>query len=442
MDLINEVLNPAVVEKLQKATGTAGPILKTYMEATETAFNEWTAAAATEPIPEADPEADPDAKKQLPLYSFQKAGFIAAYEEIRPLLEEMGGSVAERVKVLGVSADQRSTDMRRCLDQLLQELVVANVKENVFPQIDKLVSKNKRLVGPIAKKVKELVYDQTESMARKEMHKGVVRGYKDMNATILPPEFDAAPEGGEVQAEDVFGFLESEGGYKAFQGSSGGLGALGLDPMMFVKKVVSPEIIDRLKHEAEEAQLMLEIYKVKAAAVRDRWLAEEGGKKRLDKAGTNQKKLAKIEVPTVAFQQAALFATAELVISKLQALGGPMVERLETIKVTAEQRSTDIRRSLDQLLQEMVVSKARQHIFPELETRIKNIKVPGGMPLPGRVLEKVSSLVFDLAEGEVRKQVHVKVGHAFTRATADLVPAGCAMSVEVGTEQAEDEFGL
>ena len=94
-----------------------------------------------------------------------------------------------------------------------------------------------------------------------------------------------------------------------------------------------------------------------------------------------------------------------------------------------------MRRAIDQLLQELVVSKVKEHIFPDLREKLEHVEPPGGTPLPPAVMKKVAQLVFDTAEGQVRKQVHSRFLQAFTAASTAVVPPGCGVLKEAGKEQ-------
>ena len=444
--LMKQVLDEEMSEKLKMQVEEAKAMLASYKAHIDSAHSKWLAEGGKKLLKKPGGNPKNIAQIQLKAAEVQKAGLAAAVELLRPKLEEIGGSVAERLEAISVTVEQRSTDMRRGLDQLLQELVVSKAHENVFPELHVRLTALKLpgglpLAGKIMDKVSGRVFDLAEGEVRKQVHVLVAEAYTAAGAKFAPADGTVIKEKGKEKAEDIYGFLASEGGYKKFKGSSG-FGALGLDPTNHVKKVVDPAMVEKLKQQAVEADLMLAEFKAKADAVLETWLAEEGGQARLDKAAGNPKKLAKVKVPTAEFAKAGLAAAMELLRPKLEALGGAAAERMQSISMTADQRSTDMRRGLGQLLQELVLAKARESVFPELETRIKGITLPGGIPLAGGVMEKVSGLVFDMAEGEVRKEVHAKMAEAYAAASGDLVPAGCGVAPEAGVEAPEDEYGF
>ena len=165
MDMVKGIIGPKLIEQLEKLTGSARPIIKTYTSAVERALKEWqkggviavdmasilddddleqigegvgdladsvegplanaeentkAAAAALEEklsIPAAEISA---MAKKVPLALMQKAGLKAAIDQLRPIIEGLHESFAKRSEEIIVDVDDRSTDMRRSLDQLLQ----------------------------------------------------------------------------------------------------------------------------------------------------------------------------------------------------------------------------------------------------------------------------------------------------------------------------------
>ena len=219
-------------------------------------------------------------------------------------------------------------------------------------------------------------------------------------------------------------------------------------PEDLLEKVLDAEIVEKLKAQAEEAQLMIQAYQDKAKAAQRAWLEQGGGQAQLDAAGGAKGKLKKVAVPVMEFQKAGISVAMEKLqpmLDDMSATAGPMsavTARLEGVKVSAEQRSTDMRRGLDQLLQELVVSKAKANVFPELKKRIDSLPGIGGLPLPSKITDAVAALAFDGAEGEVRKEVHARLKSAFDSASTGLVPDGCGVAKEAGKEMAEDAYGF
>ena len=52
--------------------------------------------------------------------------------------------------------------------------------------------------------------------------------------------------------------------------------------------------------------------------------------------------------------------------------------------------------------------------------------------------ERLASLVFAMAEGGVRMQIHQLILDAYTKVVEEMTPDGCAVEKEMGEEAAED----
>jgi hypothetical protein len=302
MDLVNDVLTPEIQAKLEGATGGMLPIVMAYKDAAQGKADAYAEEMGFGEVDVENPELSPGG--EVPASDFQKEGLVAGLGQLRPILEGISEEVAERVHNVmdaGMDMAAHSTDIRRGLSQLLQELVVVQAREEVFPLIGEVISAHKKIRGPMATKVKSVVFDLAEGLARKEAHKRIVETYADMMAAVVRPGCVAIPEEGETQEEDEYGFLVSEGGYAAFKGSSGlgGLvGDLEAKAMEEVKKVVDPAMVDKLMLLVERAQAMLEGYDAKARGAMEAWLADAGGQAALDDAGDDASKLAAVQVPT------------------------------------------------------------------------------------------------------------------------------------------------
>jgi hypothetical protein len=456
MDLVNEILTPDIQAKLEEVTGPVLGILESYMAASSAAAEEWSSRGPATQDPEQSivdraPDGVPDGlpaaaeivvldDAAVPAAVFQKAGLKAAMKELQPVLEELGGPITERVKTIMLTMEQRSTDMRRGLSQLVQELVVSKVRDEIFPKIDEAIDKHKKIRGPIAKKVKGVVYDLAEGGVRKKVQAQITASFSDLSAKLAPDGAAVAPEEGEEQEEDDFGFLVSEGGYKKFKGSGGGLP----DPMQMAQKIVDPETIEKLKQHLTNIKAPIQALQDAAETEKEKWLSENPKiRKMLNKAEKNTKKLAKLEVPTMEFVKAGLKAALEQLQPQLEELGGPLAERASSIMAQLQQRCSDMRRGVGQLLQELVVSKIRDKIFPELTEKVRELVTGLNLKIgAAKVQGNVQEFVFDMAERLMRKEVHTQLGAVFKDLTAKLAPAGCGVAPEPGIEAEEDEYGF
>ena len=69
-------------------------------------------------------------------------------------------------------------------------------------------------------------------------------------------------------------------------------------------------------------------------------------------------------------------------------------------------RSTAVRRALDQLVQELAVSKVREEVHPILKARVVDIGIPK------HLVKKVRAVVYEKAERLTRKGVHQQLREA------------------------------
>eukprot|EP01051_Picozoa_sp_SAG22_P006213 SAG22_NODE_399_length_11094_cov_5.593452_7_plen_115_part_00 len=95
---------------------------------------------------------------------------------------------------------------------------------------------------------------------------------------------------------------------------------------------------------------------------------------------------------------------------------------------------------MDQLLQELIVARARELIFPQLDAEVKT----KGFPPP--VARMVKKQVQNMAEEDLRRAVHDQVvaGYDALMQEVTQLPEGfpLAPEVEEGEEVDEDEFGF
>eukprot|EP01048_Picozoa_sp_COSAG05_P002684 COSAG05_NODE_114_length_18068_cov_60.696422_4_plen_948_part_00 len=482
MDMVKEIIDPSIIAQLEKLSGEAAPIMKKYTTAVDSALKEWqkNGAVAVQAVSDAVSDGADGAKETMadaadttsnaledatdlatdvtdlaadatlgagqlpaapsnlvPVGLLQRTGLKAAITELRPILGAISESVAKRAEEIQLAADAHSTCCRRCLDQLLQELVMSQARELVWPKLTKLIEADSRLRGPIKKKVAALVEDMAEGITRKQMHKVTCEGFKEMGKKIVQPGLQAAQELGEELEEDEYGFLVSEGGYKAFKGAAASL----LDPKKYVSEVLDEDMMAKINAQLEPATELLTTCDAQAREMSNKWLNEEGGQKLLNKAGDDEKKLEKIEVPIAEFQKAGLAAAVEMLKPKLEAMGGTVAARVKEIGFTVEQRSTDMRRGLSQLIQELVVAKVKEVAFPALQEKLYEVPLPK-IPGSGKLQAQLATLVFNQAEGGVREQVHDQVLATFDKIATTMTPPGCSVAKEFGVEATEDIYGF
>ena len=394
-----------------------------------------------------DEEEDPDADiLRVPVAIFQKAGLAAAIEFLRPKLDTMGGFVAERAAMLNLTADQRSTDMRRALDQVMQEVVIQKAHEDVFPALQVRMQEIDNIPRLILDKVESAVFDIAEQDLRKAVHDIIVSGFQDIQthlSTSIPDTKPEAEVGDEIE-EDEFGFVVREGGFKGYQ-EQNQMGApelnvadlfkgFGIDPMAKVTEMLEP-LQSQFSALMDNVNPMLEALENNATAAREKWLLEDGGQRLMEKA-EKKGNYESVEVPVAEFLKAGLSAAMEVLQTQMMMLGGEVAEVAKNFKVNKDQRSTTMRRNLGQLLQSLVVAKAAEKVLPELEARLKDLDIP--IPL---IEDKVARMTRDRADVTIRKQVNFVLNESFTD-ISEMLLGECTAVVEKGKATEEDECGF
>jgi hypothetical protein len=131
-------------------------------------------------------------------------------------------------------------------------------------------------------------------------------------------------------------------------------------------------------------------------------------------------------------------------IPELSALG----LRVKALLESEPPRSVAMRRKLDRLLQAFVLAVVQESgLYHRLEQKVDDLPLP---PIGGFDKQLVLSLVFDMAEGQIRRQVHAQMMHAHAELMA-RAPAGAygAYGVQGATQhhgegeaQEGDEYGF
>eukprot|EP01052_Picozoa_sp_SAG31_P015522 SAG31_NODE_1000_length_10456_cov_3.588394_3_plen_576_part_00 len=216
---------------------------------------------------------------------------------------------------------------------------------------------------------------------------------------------------------------------------------MGTNPIALVGQVVDKDMITMLRTQVDVIHGMIATLAEKSEESLGNWLSING-QKEIDLCGKNEKRLMAVQVPIMDFLKAGIVAAMDQLRPKLEDIGISVRERLVNVPVTVEHRSTDMRRGLDQLLQELVVTEAKENIFPAIRLKLLDLQPASGIPFPPAVKETISNLVFDVAEGEVRKEVHKRVLKVFDDLRTSLAVVGCGVAKEPGLELKEDKYGF
>jgi hypothetical protein len=283
-------------------------------------------------------------------------------------------------------------------------------------------------------KLRALLAESAEAALRRAVHEALLEAHEMMLTKLHPGNRSGAGEAtedGEELAEDEFGFLVSEGGFKG-AGAASGMGVAdmsrALDQLLqeFVISKAAEEVFPALELKIEELRLPNLI----EGKVRTLIFDEAEGVLRADVHAKTAEAFAALakKVTPDGVHVAADAVPPELEMDSygfLLSEGG--YESFKGGRGPSGLHSTDMRRGLSQLMQEFVVPKVKKVVFPLLESKVKGL----GIPPIGGVQEKVLAVVGAVAEGEVRKQLHAMVLAAYGAVAEELAPpAGAAVAPE------------
>eukprot|EP01052_Picozoa_sp_SAG31_P015523 SAG31_NODE_1000_length_10456_cov_3.588394_4_plen_587_part_00 len=463
MELAGDVLDAAMIQKLHTQSEEALEMLEIFKAKVDAAKERWlkgtkkvTGAQAL--LDKAKGNEQKLSKIEVPVTKFVQAGISELFhEKLQPILEDSEDPViTKRLRKLRplLETAKRTADMRRGLDQLLQEFALQKTKEHVFPELQQRIASMPSLPDIpgaaqstkdiVMKKIGLIIFDLAESNLRKHVHAQVMTVYALVTSAAAEPGCKVMLDPGQELKEDNCGFLINEGGYRKFRGSPFvSLVQRPPSPERLVAKVMDEETIKKLHTQAELVQDFIIMYAEQAKTAKEIWLQDGGGQAQID-AARAKGKLKKVKIPVMEFQQVGLQFCMQQLEQILDEIGLEVAERLEDVKERFEKsdRSTDMRRHFGQLLQELVVSKAKRNVFPELKSKIARQPGIGGFPLPTEVVDIAATLTFNVAEAEVRRVVHAKFHEEFNTVALSLVPHGCGILKESGQEAKEDEYGF
>jgi hypothetical protein len=324
------------------------------------------------------------------------------------------------------------------------EKAAAQAKEDWREDGREILAENGKAVGPDGKPGKKLTKKQRAVLEDTPLSRSEIKDLDKLGVMMPSGEFQKA-------------------GLIAVIGE--------LQPMM---DVLAKEEVNKVMDDAMQAKVdsylalaapIVEQYKAQAEATQQKWLEWGGGQEKIDAAGSNAKKLAKVEVPIASFQKAGLEVGLSLVQTQLEAMAASadvhkdLAERARAImrevagtkgevegskkakkkaakmaakapKSAIAARSTDMRRGMSQLLQELVVAKVREEVFPELGQHV----VALGLPTV-ELIQLVSKQAQDSTEEGLRKQVHGQLVAAFRELGLQLAVGGATPAPEPGAAQ-------
>eukprot|EP01052_Picozoa_sp_SAG31_P049488 SAG31_NODE_10863_length_1089_cov_1.251515_1_plen_303_part_10 len=289
--------------------------------------------------------------------------------------------------------------MKHRILMVMGEIVWYNARAAMTPQIQESLQELNVKSKLIFNRIKKKVYDEAEHQVRKHVAVQFENTYVLIQSTLLPSGRKHATEEGPRHQLDDCGFLVSSGGYQAFKRAGQQEQLTGdADEFQLAAEIIDEPILEKLESLLQELEPLLQSCQDKALEVKMEYFTniEENTDNTKSKRGIlglipgvgtikgfipDPKALLKFipgnkgaaveTVPTALFLKAGLASIVETVQSILHEIGGAAAQRAKTSHVTVEDRSSDLRREMDQLLQELVVARAREIVFSELDTRVK-----------------------------------------------------------------------
>eukprot|EP01046_Picozoa_sp_COSAG06_P044530 COSAG06_NODE_6015_length_3153_cov_17.373281_3_plen_321_part_01 len=310
----------------------------------------------------------------------------------------------------------------------------------LFPLLDDRLA-SLGLVGPLASKVQDFVYNQVEDTIRKLVNNQLIIAYDNLNRSlqgVMPgcgvQQEKGSGKGGpfvDAQEEDEYGWVVKEGGWEKESKRRRNAGDGPGSPMAVANQIVSPEIQQKLRSiageqdeetsestaepQAEAAaidnaesepvpeegtavepepdsgvevaasntgdagetlfdiKVTLQAYLDGALKQKDVWLEEAAAI--VEQAGKDPKKLAKIKVPTSEFHVSGLRNALSTLLPLTEHLGGQARNRVVELGLLDEDGialnpNLDLgamRRALSQVMQEIVMDKVQQEVYPLLD---------------------------------------------------------------------------
>jgi hypothetical protein len=145
---VEKVMDKKMLKSLKGAVKFLNPLMKVYTDQAKTGRQQWLDDKATAGQKKIDTARASDTLSdvELPLADFHKAGLLTVGALLKPKMTKMGGKVEQRAAAAVLTDRQHSTDLRREVDLMLQELTVEQAKIAVYPELDKKIQALVRIV--------------------------------------------------------------------------------------------------------------------------------------------------------------------------------------------------------------------------------------------------------------------------------------------------------
>merc|ERR1711871_892127 len=127
----------------------------------------------------------------------------------------MGGNACTRASVTQAPPGSRSTDLRREVSQLLQQMAVDSFLSSASANLEQKLDALDFCACPMDSKanVRTEALDVAEETIRKVVHQQVLDSYKRVSKMMKVDGCGVVKERGSLSQEDAFGFLTATGGF-------------------------------------------------------------------------------------------------------------------------------------------------------------------------------------------------------------------------------------
>jgi len=403
-EYVRAVFNEATLKKIDAAAESIQSFLQDYQEAALKQKENWIDGEGKEQL--AACKGRPKLLKQVvvPCHEWNKAAMLLVCQgDLKAKAESMQGNAAiKAAMVLEEPEALHSSDVRRYFDRVCQEVVVQPCQGKLFPQLDgsvtKLAEKHPQ-IRPIEESVRRKVEDTAEGTVRKMVHARVLDTYKDVVKALVVDGTAVANEAGEEQAEDEYGVLLSEGGWRPSNEANN------IDNLKATAQQHAEEIVDA-------SVLSMLDSRVKATVDVYLTLYTTNSKDTLAKKWKQKPEGGEMLYPRVELHRASLKNTIRKLQPKMAKHGGESAARAARVRLDSAQSRTDLRRELSQCLQQFIMDTIESEVFPHMDELIAAKKLPkkGAMK---RLRGETKDACYHHADDYVRKAIHECVVSAY-----------------------------
>lgn len=209
-----------LTKKLEKQAQAAASAMTAYAKVAKQKKKEWLKAEGQQLIDVATKD-DKLGEVLVPVVSFQIEGLRAVVESFAANVDKSYHNKSRALLEISTALDEetyRSTDLRREVSHLLQQMAVDETVAKMHPELDKRLAKLDMSPKGAGRATRQTAYAVAEGIVRKAVHTRVIAAYKDeeLRKALKVKGCGVAKEEGEAQKVDEHGFLVSLGGYPGF----------------------------------------------------------------------------------------------------------------------------------------------------------------------------------------------------------------------------------